>query len=36
MVGGMTLARMASDGELRQEILKDVAHAISNSVSATV
>jgi TetR/AcrR family transcriptional repressor of nem operon len=36
MVGGMTLARMTSDGELRQEILKDVAHAASNSVSATV
>jgi TetR/AcrR family transcriptional repressor of nem operon len=36
MVGGMTLARMTSDGELRQEILKDVAHAVSNSVSATV
>jgi TetR/AcrR family transcriptional regulator, transcriptional repressor for nem operon len=36
MVGGMTLARMTSDSELRQEILKDVAHAASNSVSATV
>jgi TetR/AcrR family transcriptional repressor of nem operon len=36
MVGGMTLARMTSDGELRQEILKDVAHALSNSVSVTV
>ena len=36
MVGGMTLARMTSDGELRQEILKDVAHALSSSVSATV
>jgi TetR/AcrR family transcriptional regulator, transcriptional repressor for nem operon len=36
MVGGLTLARMASDGELRREILKDVAHAVSNSVSATV
>jgi TetR/AcrR family transcriptional repressor of nem operon len=36
MVGGMTLARMASDDELRQEILMDVAHAVSNSVSATV
>jgi TetR/AcrR family transcriptional repressor of nem operon len=36
MVGGMTLARMTSDGELRREILKDVAHAASNSVSATV
>jgi TetR/AcrR family transcriptional repressor of nem operon len=34
MVGGMTLARMASDRELRKEILKDVAHAVSNSVSA--
>jgi hypothetical protein len=36
MVGGMTLARMTSDGELRQEILKDVAHAASNNVNATV
>ena len=36
MVGGMTLARMTSDGELRREILKDVAHAASNSISATV
>jgi TetR/AcrR family transcriptional regulator, transcriptional repressor for nem operon len=36
MVGGMTLARMASDGELRQEILKDVAHVVSNCVSTTV
>jgi TetR/AcrR family transcriptional repressor of nem operon len=36
MVGGMTLARMTSNGELRQEILKDVAHAVSHSVSATV
>jgi TetR/AcrR family transcriptional repressor of nem operon len=34
MVGGMTLARMTSDGELRREILKVVAHAVSNSVSA--
>jgi hypothetical protein len=32
----MTLARMTSDGELRQEILKDVTHAAANSVSATV
>jgi TetR/AcrR family transcriptional repressor of nem operon len=36
MVGGMTLARMTSNGELRDEILKDVAHALSNSVNATV
>jgi TetR/AcrR family transcriptional repressor of nem operon len=36
MVGGMTLARMTSNSELRQEILKDVADALSNSVSATV
>jgi TetR/AcrR family transcriptional regulator, transcriptional repressor for nem operon len=36
MVGGMTLARMTSDRELRQEILKDVAHALSKSVSPTV
>jgi TetR/AcrR family transcriptional regulator, transcriptional repressor for nem operon len=36
MVGGMTLARMTSDDELRREILKDVAHAVSNSVRATV
>lgn len=35
MAGGMTLARMTSDGELRQEILKDVAHALSNSVTPT-
>ena len=34
MVGGMTLARMTSNGELRKEILMDVAHAVSNSVSA--
>jgi hypothetical protein len=34
--GRMTLARMASDAGLRQEILKDVAHAVANSVSATV
>jgi TetR/AcrR family transcriptional repressor of nem operon len=32
MVGGMTLARMTSDGELRHEILKDVAHALSNQL----
>jgi TetR/AcrR family transcriptional regulator, transcriptional repressor for nem operon len=36
MVRGMTLARMTSNGELRQEILKDAAHAVSNSVRATV
>jgi TetR/AcrR family transcriptional regulator, transcriptional repressor for nem operon len=36
MVGGMILARMTSNGELRHEILKAVAHALSNSVSATV
>jgi TetR/AcrR family transcriptional repressor of nem operon len=36
MVGGMTLARMTSDSEFRQEILKDVAHALSISVSQTV
>jgi TetR/AcrR family transcriptional regulator, transcriptional repressor for nem operon len=36
MVGGMTLARMTSDGELRREILKDVARAIPNSVNNTV
>jgi TetR/AcrR family transcriptional repressor of nem operon len=36
MVGGMTLARMTSDSELRGEILKNVAHAVPNSVSATV
>ena len=35
MVGGMTLARMAADGRLRQEILKGVAHAVANSVRAT-
>jgi TetR/AcrR family transcriptional repressor of nem operon len=35
MVGGMTLARMTSDSELCQEILKDVAHALSISVSPT-
>jgi TetR/AcrR family transcriptional repressor of nem operon len=33
MVGGMTLARMTSNSELRQEILSDVAHAISHSVA---
>jgi TetR/AcrR family transcriptional repressor of nem operon len=32
MVGGITLARITSDGELRREILKDVA----NSVGATL
>ena len=31
MVGGMTLARITSDGELRREILKDVAHAASTA-----
>lgn len=36
MVGGVILARMTSDSELRREILKDVAHAAPNSVSATV
>jgi TetR/AcrR family transcriptional repressor of nem operon len=36
MVGGMTLARMTSDTELRQDILKIVAHAVSKSVSATI
>jgi hypothetical protein len=36
MVGGMTLARMTSDRELRQEILKDVAHALSKSAGPTV
>jgi len=36
MVGGMTLARMTSNGELRQEILKEVAHAVSHSVSGAV
>ena len=36
MVGGMTLARMTSDGEFRKEILKDVSLAVSKSVSATV
>jgi TetR/AcrR family transcriptional repressor of nem operon len=36
MVGGMTLARMTSDSELRQEILNDVAHALSFSVSLTI
>jgi hypothetical protein len=36
MVGGMTLARMASNGELRREILKDVARVVSSGVSATV
>jgi TetR/AcrR family transcriptional regulator, transcriptional repressor for nem operon len=35
MVGGMTLARMTSDSKLCQEILKDVAHALSISVSPT-
>ena len=34
MVGGITLARMTSDGELPQEILKVVAHPVSKSVSA--
>jgi hypothetical protein len=32
----MTLARMTSDRELRQEILKDVAHALSKSAGPTV
>jgi TetR/AcrR family transcriptional regulator, transcriptional repressor for nem operon len=36
MAGGMILARMTSDSELREEILKGVAHAVPNSVSATV
>jgi TetR/AcrR family transcriptional repressor of nem operon len=36
MVGGIILARMTSDSKLREEILKDVAHAIPNSVSVTV
>jgi TetR/AcrR family transcriptional repressor of nem operon len=36
MVGGMTLARMTSNDELRQEILKDVAHDASHSVSGAV
>jgi TetR/AcrR family transcriptional regulator, transcriptional repressor for nem operon len=36
MAGGMILARMTSDRVLREEILKDVAHAVPNSVSATV
>ena len=36
MIGGMILARMISDSELREEILKDVAHAVPTSVCATV
>jgi TetR/AcrR family transcriptional repressor of nem operon len=36
MAGGMILARMTSDSELREEILKDVAQAVPNSVCATV
>ncbi|WP_051978883.1 hypothetical protein [Edaphobacter aggregans] len=36
MVGGLTLARMTSDGELCREILKDVAHSVPGSVRATV
>jgi TetR/AcrR family transcriptional repressor of nem operon len=36
MAGGMILARMTSDSELREEILKNVAHAVPNSVRATV
>ena len=36
MAGGMILARMTSDNELREEILKDVANAVPNSVRATV
>jgi TetR/AcrR family transcriptional repressor of nem operon len=32
MVGGMILARMTSNHELRREILRDVANAVSNSV----
>jgi TetR/AcrR family transcriptional regulator, transcriptional repressor for nem operon len=35
MVGGMILARMTSDSQLREEILKDVAHAIPKSASAS-
>jgi|HubBroStandDraft_5_1064220.scaffolds.fasta_scaffold81125_1 TetR/AcrR family transcriptional repressor of nem operon len=36
MVGGLTLARMTSDGELCREILKDVASSVAGSVRATV
>ena len=36
MAGGMILARMTSSSELREEILRDVTHAVPNSVSATV
>jgi hypothetical protein len=32
----MILARMTSSSELREEILRDVTHAVPNSVSATV
>jgi TetR/AcrR family transcriptional repressor of nem operon len=36
MAGGMILARMTSDSELCQEILKAVVNAVPSSVSATV
>jgi TetR/AcrR family transcriptional repressor of nem operon len=36
MVGGLTLARITSDGELCREILKDVARSVPRSVRATV
>lgn len=36
MVGGLTLARMTSDGELCREILDDVARAVPISVKATI
>jgi len=34
IVGGMTLARMTSDNELRVEILEDVAESVPNGVRA--
>jgi TetR/AcrR family transcriptional repressor of nem operon len=36
MVGGLTLARMTSDGELCREILRDVAHSVPGSIGAAV
>jgi TetR/AcrR family transcriptional regulator, transcriptional repressor for nem operon len=36
MAGGMILARMTSDSELREEILKDVAQVVPNSVCEAV
>lgn len=36
MVGGLILARMTSDNELRDKILKDVADAVPNGICTTV